>query len=46
MSVARTPTGAVLKPAGALAAMTALFLRDLRLAQRRKSDTLGAAFSR
>jgi heme exporter protein B len=44
MSTAPTSAGAALKPAGALAAMTALFLRDLRLAQRRKSDTLGAGF--
>jgi heme exporter protein B len=44
VSGAPPPTQAVLKPAGALAAMTALFLRDLRLAQRRKSDTLGAGF--
>jgi heme exporter protein B len=32
------------KPASVWAAMAALFARDLRLAQRRKSDTLGAAF--
>jgi heme exporter protein B len=31
-------------PVGAPAAMAALFARDLRLALRRKSDTLGAAF--
>ena len=34
------PVGAV----GTLAAMRALFVRDLRLALRRKSDTLGAVF--
>ena len=33
-----------MKPASVWAAMAALFARDLRLAQRRKSDTLGAAF--
>ena len=33
-----------MKAAGAWATMVALFARDLRLAQRRKSDTLGAAF--
>lgn len=32
-----------MKPAGTLGAMRALFVRDLRLAQRRKADTLGAA---
>jgi len=31
-------------PAGTLATMQALFLRDLRLALRRKADTLGALF--
>lgn len=33
-----------MKPAGTLGAMRALFVRDLRLALRRKADTLGAAF--
>ena len=32
-----------MKPTSTLAAMRALFIRDLRLAQRRKADTLGAA---
>lgn len=32
-----------MKPASTLGAMRALFMRDLRLAQRRKADTLGAA---
>jgi heme exporter protein B len=32
------------RPAGTLQALRALFVRDLRLAQRRKADTLGAAF--
>jgi heme exporter protein B len=38
------PTNAGVTPAGAPAAMAALFARDLRLALRRQSDTLGAAF--
>jgi heme exporter protein B len=33
-----------MKPASTFGAMRALFMRDLRLAQRRKADTLGAAF--
>lgn len=33
-----------MKPAGTLGAMRALFVRDLRLALRRKADTLGAVF--
>lgn len=33
-----------MKPAGTLGAMRALFMRDLRLALRRKADTLGAVF--
>jgi heme exporter protein B len=38
------PTPATPPPSSAWAAMRALFLRDLTLAQRRKADTLGAAF--
>ena len=33
-----------MRPAGTLGAMRALFVRDLRLALRRKADTLGAVF--